>query len=61
MPLDSVGLSDVILDKMPLRKVYLLVQFDLRKLQVETKSEALIALQVGNWLLPNCNRGFAPT
>ena len=58
MPLDLLGLSEVLL-KMPLRKAYV-VQLDLRRLKVKAKSEAkiselllaLITSQVGNWLLP---------
>jgi hypothetical protein len=65
MPLDLLGLSEV-LKKMPLlRKVYL-VEFDLRRLKVKAKSEAkmsallYIALIEGNWLVPK-SRGLVPT
>ncbi len=68
MLLDLLGLSPEVVLKMPLRKMWYLVPFDPRKLQVETKSGAkksallaLIASQVGSpWLIRNHNRGLAP-
>jgi hypothetical protein len=50
MPLDLLGLSEIVLKKITLQTVYyLLVQFDLRKLKAETKlSEAkTLALNLG--------------